>query len=259
MTSSSESIASLRKRTGVSIIECKKALDEAKGDEEKAIEILRKRGIAQAAKKADREQHEGSVFLATKSDGAALVVLLCETDFVARDGHFRSTGTELAQMLLEKGEESAKKKAEELIPALVQKLGENISLWDMRRLEGKTIGTYVHSNDKIGVIVALDGGTPEAAKDVAMHAAAMNPKVVSPEEVPEKDVEFEKSVWREQLKKEGKPEAIFEKIMIGKERKFREENALIKQPFVKDPSKTVEQMLGGAKVTGFVRLGIGNA
>jgi len=254
---SAASVSSLRQRTGVSMMECKKALDEAQGNEEKAIEILRKRGIAQAAKKAARDQFEGLVFLAQKADKAALVLLKCETDFVARDENFRKAGTALAETLLEKGDAGLQSVAGKTVPELVQKLGENISVGDARLVEGKTVGTYLHTNSKIGVIIALEGGTAEAARDVAMHAAAMNPTVTRPEEVSTEKVEKEKEIWREQLKKEGKPEAMFDKIMLGKEKKFREENALLKQSFVKDPTKTVEQFLGAAKVTAYVRLAVG--
>lgn len=256
-TISASAVQSLRQRTGVSILECKKALEEAQGNEEKAIEILRKRGVAQAAKKAARDQFEGSVFLAQEGSKAALVQLKCETDFVARDDNFRNAGTELVTTLLTKGEAAAKSLAETVVPGLVQKLGENISLGETALVSGSTVGTYLHSNSKIGVIVALDNGTLEAARDVAMHAAALAPAYVRPEEVTQEKVEKEKEIWREQLKKEGKPEAIFDKIMIGKEKKFREENALLKQPFVKDPGQTVEQYLKNAAVTAYVRLAIG--
>lgn len=253
---SASAVSSLRQRTGVSMMECKKALDEAQGNEDKAIEILRKRGIAQAAKKAARDQFEGLVFLAQKADKAALVLLKCETDFVARDDNFRNAGAAFVQTLLEKGDADLKGLAEKTVPELVQKLGENISLGEARLVTGSTLGTYLHTNSKIGVIIALEGGSIEAARDVAMHAAAMNPTVTRPEEVGSEKVEKEKEIWREQLKKEGKPEAMFDKIMLGKEKKFREENALVKQAFVKDPTKTVEQFLGTAKVTAYVRLAV---
>ncbi|MDD4287764.1 MAG: translation elongation factor Ts [Candidatus Peribacteraceae bacterium] len=254
---SASAVASLRQRTGVSMMECKKALDEAQGNEDKAIEILRKRGIAQVAKKAARDQFEGLVFLAQKADKAALVLLKCETDFVARDENFRKAGAAFAETLLEKGDTGLKSLAEKMMPELVQKLGENISLGDSHLVTGGTLGTYLHTNSKIGVAITLEGGTAESARDVAMHAAAMNPTVTRPEEMANEKVEKEKEIWREQLKKEGKPEAMFDKIMIGKEKKFREENALLKQSFVKDPTKTVEQFLGTAKVTAYVRLAVG--
>ena len=254
MPVSAQAVSSLRFRTGVSILECKKALDEANGNEEKAIEILRKKGIAQAAKKADRAQKEGCIFAAEGNGKAALVIVNCETDFVARDGTFRGVGQEIADALLNKGMDEAKAAGEKKIPELVQKLGENISIGEMTLVSAKVPGVYVHSNGKIGVVVGLNGGERDAARDVAMHAAAMNPAYVRPSDVPEEAVLKEKEIWREQLKKEGKPEQIVEKIMIGKEKKFREESALVTQPFVKDQSKTVQAYLGSADVTEYVRI-----
>lgn len=253
---SASAIASLRARTGVSISACKEALEESGGDEEKAIEILRKRGLAQAAKKAAREQAEGLAFIAEDASKIAIVLLRCETDFVARDDNFQTTGNAIVDSLLQEGESAAKAKAESMLPELVQKLGENITLGEMHLIEGATLGSYLHSNAKIAVGVALQGGSKDHARDIAMHAAALSPKVVSPEEVTEDLVSKEKEIWSEQLKKEGKPEAMWDKIMMGKEKKFREESALTKQAFVKDPSKSVEQYLGDAKITKYIRVSV---
>lgn len=254
---SPSAVAQLRARTGVPILACKEALEESGGDEERAIEILRKRGIAQAVKKSQREQKDGSVFLAREGGKAALVLLRCETDFVARDAAFRSLGEMLATSLLANGTAAAKALAEQKIPAAIQKIGENVSLGDAPQVvEAPVLGTYVHSNAKIGVLVGLDRGTEEQARDAAMHAAAMAPLYIRPEDVPAELIEREKEIWREQLKKEGKPEAIWEKIMPGKEKKFREEQSLLKQPFVKDTGKTVEQYLGDAKVVAYARLSV---
>ncbi len=250
-------VQSLRARTGVSILACKEALEEANGDEEKAIELLRKRGIAQAAKKAGRDQSEGLVFMKENRSSAAVMQIRCETDFVARDDAFIATGKELCSVLLEKGRAEAEKLASEKIPELVQKLGENIDAGDWYQVEAPVLGTYLHSNAKIGVIIGLEGGTVEQARDVAMHAAALSPLYVSAEDVPADMIEKEKEIWREQLAKEGKPAQIMEKIMLGKEKKFREENAILTQPFVKDPSKTVGQYLAPAKVVQYVRVSVG--
>ncbi len=254
---SAAAIQSLRARTGVSILACKEALEEANGDEEKAIEILRKRGIAQAAKKATRDQAEGLVFLKEEGSKAAMVLIRCETDFVARDTAFQSVGKEIADVLLAQGEDAAKKVADEKLPEIVQKLGENITLGALHLVDAATLGAYLHSNAKIGVVIGLNGGSKEMARDLAMHSAALSPLYVSPDEVQNDMIEKEKEIWREQLKKEGKPEAMWDKIMMGKEKKFREENSLLKQAFVKDPSKTVEQYLGDAKVTSYVRVAVG--
>ncbi len=256
MNISASAIASLRARTGVSISACKEALEEAGGDEEKAIELLRKRGLSQAAKKAAREQAEGLAFIAEDSSKIAIVLMRCETDFVARDDNFQKTGNDIVDTLLKQGEAAAKTKAEALIPELVQKLGENITLGEMHLVEGATLGSYLHSNAKIAVGIALEGGSKDHARDLAMHAAALSPKVVSPDEVTADLVEKERDIWKEQLKTEGKPEAMFDKIMVGKEKKFREESALLKQNFVKDPTKTIEQYLGDAKVTKYVRVSV---
>ena len=251
-----KAVASLRARTGVSMMQCKNALEEANGDEERAIDILRTKGASAAAKKADREQTEGLVFTAESDGKAAMIRLDCETDFVARDDNFKNLGQSIADALLSGGEDNAKTVAAELLPAMVQKLGENISLGEVELKESAVAGVYVHSNGKIGVIVGLSAGTPEIARDVAMHAAAMNPLYVTPAEVSEDDVKREKAIWEEQLAKEGKPAEIMEKIMMGKEKKFREDNALISQEFVKEPGTTVEKFLGEATVTAYARLAV---
>lgn len=256
MDISAAAIQSLRGRTGVSISAVKDALIEANGDEEMAIEILRKRGIAQAAKKADRAQGEGLVFVKEDDTKCAMCILRCETDFVARDDNFASTGQAIVDTLFAEGMDAAKAKAEATVPELVQKLGENITVDDMHAVEAPVIGSYLHSNRKIGVIIGLEGSTKEVARDIAMHAAAMSPRYVHPEEVGEDVLEKEREIWREQMKKENKPEAMWDKIMMGKEKKFRDENAVTKQSFVKDPSKTVEQHLGGGKITTYVRVSV---
>lgn len=249
-------VASVRARTGVSMMECKKALEEAGGDEEKAIEILRKKGAAAAAKKADREQSEGLIFSATKDGKSALVTINCETDFVARDDNFQQTGTDIANTLVENGMDAAKAMAEEKIPALVQKLGENITLGEMNLSEAAVSGVYVHSNGKIGVIVGLSGGSEDLARDIAMHAAAMKPMHVSPDDVTSESVAKEREIWTSQLAEEGKPADIMDKIMAGKEKKFREESALLTQEFVKEPGKLVKDLLDDSRIESYVRLSI---
>ena len=254
---SASAVASLRARTGVSILECKKVLEEAGGDEEAAIELLRKRGAMQAAKKSDREQSEGLVFVHVDGGKAGILFLRCETDFVARDENFQKLGAELAETLAKEGGEATKTIAESKLSDAVQKLGENISIGDAVVVEENVIGSYVHTNGKIGVVVGMDGGSEEIARDIAMHAAAMNPLYVSPEDVPEEEVEKERTIWKDQLAKEGKPEEIMEKIMMGKEKKFREENALLTQEFVKEPGKTVQEHAGESAVTSYVRIAVG--
>lgn len=253
---SASAVASLRSRTGVSILECKKALEEAGGDEEAAIEILRKRGVAQAAKKADREQHEGAVFIEEDEGVAGVVKLHCETDFVARDDGFIALGQDIANIAAKEGSDAATSAAEDKITDAVQKLGENITVGSIEVVKAPIVGSYVHGNRKIGVVVGLEEGESTKARDAAMHAAAMNPLHVKPEDVAAEDVEREKAIWKEQLESEGKPAEIMEKIMEGKEKKFREENALLTQEFVKEPGQTVGEYLGGGTVTEYVRVSV---
>jgi elongation factor Ts len=255
-TISAAAVAALRKRTGVSILACKSALEEADGNEELAIEILRKKGIANAVKKADREQSEGAIFVADDGVKAAVVVLKCETDFVARNEGFIALGEELAKTLHKEGLDAGKAAADIRLPEATLKLGENISIGEMQEIAAPVLAAYVHSNRKVAVIIGsakTDVGA-EKLKDVAMHATALNPSYVSPDEVPAEAIAKEREIWKEQLSKENKPAEIMEKIMTGKEKKFREENALLKQAFVKDPTQTVEQYLGGAGVTAYVRI-----
>jgi elongation factor Ts len=249
-------VAELRARTGAGILDAKNALEEAKGDTDKAIEILRKKGQAQAVKKADRTQNEGGVFIAASDKKAGVVFVKCETDFVARSEPFLKLGQELAKTLHDKGQAGFDAFAKEKVPAAVLELGENVSVGSNKLVEAAVVGTYVHSNRKIGVVVGLDGGTVQQATDASMHAAAMNPTYVKPEEVDAAAVAQEREIWKEQLAKEKKPAEIIEKIMLGKEKKFREENALLTQPFVKDQNQTVGKMLGKANVTAYVRVAV---
>ncbi len=255
MSISASQVSSLRQRTGVSMMACKKALEETGGDEEKAIEILRKKGAAKAVEKSGRATTEGIVV--TKIDGnkASVVKLLCETDFVSKNEEFRKIANDTADIALRDGADVAKQSAEQPIKDLFTKLGENMSI-EVKVMEGEGIGDYIHSNSKIGVLVNLKDLDTEKAKDVAMQVAAMNPSVINPEDVSDDEVQKEKIIWEDQLKQEGKPEEIMGRIMEGKEKKYREANALMKQSFVKDGNKTVEQYLEGNSVIEFVRFSI---
>lgn len=254
MSITAAEVNALRQKTGVSMMACKKALTEANGDEEKAIEILRKKGEAKAVDKSDREAKEGGVAAATGGGKGVVVKVCCETDFVARNEDFVALCQKVADIVLEKGIDAAKPEADAIVTEHVGKLGENMILDEVQEGEGAVIGAYIHSNRKVGAMVFLDGGTEEQAKDVAMHVTASDPKVISPDEVSDELVEKEKEIWKDQLKNEGKPEQIWDKIIAGKESKFRSECALMKQPFVKNPEQTIEQYLGDAKVTKFIRM-----
>ena len=255
MSITASQVNALRQRTGVSMMACKKALEEANGDEEKAIEILRKKGEAKAATKADRETKEGIII--TKIDGnkAVIVTQYCETDFVAKNEEFVSIAEKAADNAISKGMDAAKEQADSDLKELFTKLGENMSI-EIDILEGEGLAEYVHTNGKVGTIINLSTADGEKAKAVAMHITAMNPLVISPEEVSEDLVIKEREIWTEQLKNEGKPAEIIDKIMAGKESKFRAEAALLKQTFVMDGEKTVEQYLEDNTVTAFVRKAI---
>ena len=257
MSITAAQVNELRKMTGAGMMECKKALVEANGDMDEAVTVLRKAGAAKAAKKADREVAEGMAFIKQEAGKAALVLLGCETDFVARNDKFQAFGEELVAKAFDQGAE-VKEAAEAEIKELAGVIGENLQVLGVEVVEAPTVGSYTHSNGKIGVLIGLSGGSEEAAADIAMHAAAMNPQVLNPEDVTEELVAKEKEIWADQLKQEGKPENIIENIMKGKEKKFREEGALTSQAFVKDPSKTVAQFAkeNGGDVTAFARQAI---
>ncbi|MBT4936867.1 elongation factor Ts [Candidatus Peregrinibacteria bacterium] len=248
----------LRKMTGSGMMDCKKALTEANGNMEDAVTLLRKKGAAKAASKSERETAEGAAFISTSNGKASLILLGCETDFVAKNEKFQALGKELSESILTSSADSVRAEGEAKVTELAGVIGENMKLIGAEMIEAPVVGTYVHSNEKIGVLVGLSAGNEEVAGDIAMHAAAMNPQVLSPEDISDELVAKEKDIWAEQLKNEGKPENIIENIMKGKEKKFRGEAALVSQSFVKDPSKTVEQYAkeNGGEVSGFIRLAV---
>lgn len=252
MTITLEQIKSLREKTGVSTMACKKALEEAGGDEQAAIELLRKKGEAKAAERSDRSTSNGVVAVAESGNKAAIVALGCETDFVAKNEDFIKAAQDIAQKLLQEGEDAD---LTQEISALTIQLGEKIEVKDKKVVEGDHIGFYVHSNNKIGALIKLsgDGDGAEVGKEIAMHIAAMNPANVSPDDVAEEIVAKEKEIWAEQLAQEGKPAEIIDKIMMGKEKKFREESALLTQAFVKNPEQLIKDLLGGLAVDDFWR------
>ncbi len=266
MAVSAATVKELRERTGAGMMDCKKALDETGGDMDKAIAWLREKGLSKAAKKAGRATAEGLVALAMAHDGkaAALVELKCETDFVAKNEEFLAKAQEIAQAVLASGETdpAALPAAVTDLSGLIGKIGENMQVGRLAyvALAGEGyIGTYIHSNQKLGVLVVLTGpATAEVAKDVAMQVAAANPLCVRPEQVPAETLEQERSIYLNQIKQEGKPEAIAEKIVQGRLRKFYQDVCLLEQPFIKDDKKTVKDILGkGVEVERFVRIAVG--
>ena len=260
-------VKELRERTGLGLLECKKALAEADGDIEAAIEALRKSSGMKAAKKAGRTAADGVVAIQTAADGGfgAMVEVNSETDFVARDENFlgfvNSVVSKAFDERLDDVAALAGGETEDARQALVQKIGENISVRRVvtyQAAEG-VIGGYVHGNNRIAVLVSLKGGSEELARDVAMHVAAVNPQVVSPDNMPEEQVAKEREIYVAQAQDSGKPPEIIEKMVDGRVRKFLSENSLTEQAFVKDPDTTVGKLVAGAgaEVLGFTRFEVG--
>ena len=254
-------VKELRERTGLGMMECKKALVEADGDIEKAIDDMRKSGQAKAAKKAGRTAAEGGVVIATNDANtvSVMVEINSETDFVARDENFLGFCDKVAGAALAAGEADDGATVEQARQALVQKIGENIQIRRAAKLEAEgAIGAYVHGG-RIGVLVALKGGDAELGKDVAMHVAAVNPMVISGDQVPAEVLEKEKEIIRAQPDMEGKPAEIVEKMLGGRINKFLKEVSLLDQPFVKDPNTTVGALVkaAGAEIVAFERLVVG--
>ena len=260
-------VKELRERTGLGLLECKKALAAADGDVDKAIEELRKSSGMKAAKKAGRTAADGVVAARVAEDGSygVLVEINSETDFVARDENFLGFVDKVVTAAFDgRQTDVAALMAgglEEARQALVQKIGENINV---RRAEVVTadsgvVGSYVHGNNRIAVLVALTGGEQDLARDVAMHVAAVNPQVVAPADMPEELVDKEKEIYTAQALESGKPPEIVEKMIGGRIKKFLAENSLVEQAFVKDPDVTVGKLVAGAgaEVASFTRFEVG--
>jgi len=236
-------------------MEVKKALEEAGGDIEKALEVLRKSGVLKAAKKSDRETSEGLVDIKISEDHkkGSIIQINCETDFVAKNENFINFVSNLSEKNLESGDaENGFNSGKE---QMVLKIGENLTFSQAEVIEDAYVSGYLHSNKKVGALVAFSAELDEEiAHDIAMHITAANPTYLKPEDVPADVLEKEKEIYREQLKAENKPEEIIEKILQGKLSKFYEENCLLKQAFVKDDKKKVGDLLPeGIEVTKFVR------
>jgi elongation factor Ts len=258
---SASMVKELRERTGLGMLECKKALAEVEGDVEKAIEELRKKSGMKAAKKAGRTAAEGVVVVKAADDNtsAMLVEVNSETDFAAKNEDFVAFANKVADEAFASGSTEVSGLLESEREALVQKIGENISPRRASKVEGEVVGVYVHSNSRIASIVALNGGDVALAKDVAMHATAVNPRILNPEDMPAEELEKEKTIIKAQPDMEGKPAEIVEKMMGGRIKKFLKENSLVEQPFVKNPEVTVGQLVkeAGAEIVSFVRLEVG--
>ncbi|MFB9886998.1 translation elongation factor Ts [Balneatrix alpica] len=260
---SASMVKDLRERTGLGMMECKAALVEANGDIDLAIENLRKSSSLKAAKKAGRTAADGVVAVKVEGNRGVVVEVNSETDFVARDDNFLAfTQSVVEQAFASKATDVAELMAGELETArqaLVQKIGENIGVRRLSQIEADVVGSYVHSNNRIAVLVALQGGTEELAKDIAMHVAANNPQVANPSEMPAEVIEKEKEIFIAQAQESGKPAEIIEKMVQGRIQKYLAENSLVEQPFVKNPEIKVGDLAkqAGATVVSFVRFEVG--
>ena len=262
-------VKELREKTGAGMMDCKKVLTEADGDMEKAIELLRERGIAKAAKKSDRIAAEGLVLGYVSEDGkvGAVVEVNSETDFVAQNAEFKAFVEAIAKqvalknpadvesLLEQESIEETGKKVSDVLVDKVAKIGEKLSIRRFTRFETADglIEKYIHGDGKIAVLVNIKNGDQALAKDICMQIAAAKPEFVNREQVPAERLEKEKEILKAQTMNEGKPEAIAEKIVMGRINKFYEEICLVDQEFVKDSSMKVSQVLKDASIVEFAR------
>jgi elongation factor Ts len=276
---SAADVNKLRQQTGAGMMDCKKALTETSGDFEAAIDYLRKKGAKVAASRSDRESKEGVVIARTSEDGknGVVIVLACETDFVAKNAEFIAFANAVANVAvnslpanveelgaLEVDTETGRVKIADALLDMTGKIGERIVVSTYEVLSGEKVVPYIHGNFRLGVLVALNAnptGVDEAGRDVAMQIAAMNPVAVDKDGVDASTIERELEIAKEQIRAEGKPEEMVEKISAGKLNKFYKDNTLLNQEFVKDPSKNIAQFLNGVEkgltVTAFKRVVLG--
>ena len=270
MAITAKMVKELREQTGAGMMDCKKALQETNGNMEEAIDFLRKSGAAKAAKKAGRIAAEGTTSIVVKGNDAVLLEVNCETDFVMKNETFQKLVADLGDHLvvnkpanleeaLGQTVESEGKTVQEYVDSAIATIGEKITLRRfevLSKTDADVFGEYLHMGGRIGALVLLEGTTDEAAaKDIAMHVAAVNPKYVSRDEVPVDEVNRERAVSKEQALNEGKPENIVEKMVEGRLGKFFEEICLLDQAFVKNPDIKIQDLLkqNGAEIKRFVR------
>ena len=255
-------IKEVRSRTGVGFGDCKKALEDAGDDIDKAIEIIRKQSAVKAAKKADRTAAEGllAMHVSENGDSGAMVEVNSETDFAARNERFIDFANEAVKWVVKHGD-SEMEGLEEAREQLVQIIGENISVRRAVRFvsQGGEVGSYLHANDKLGALVEIRGGDAVLGKEIAMHVTAMNPMVLAADQMPEQVLRTERGIYEAQALESGKPESIVQKMVDGRVRKFLAESSLLDQPFVRDPGTKVGDLLdqAGARCLRFIRFEVG--
>ncbi|MEI8174492.1 MAG: translation elongation factor Ts [bacterium] len=241
-----EMIKELRDSTGISVMQCKRALEEAEGDANKALAILKKTSADIALKKVSREVKDGAVMIKTEDKKAVLVSLHCETDFVSRNNDFTTLLGNLSDKSLKDGIEKMKSGAIDMINPVIQKTGENIQLGDAYEVSGDVLGSYVHNN-KIAVIVSLIGGSVSLAKDIAMHIAAMKPEYMTPEEITPETRQTMTEIFQKEVANIDKPAEIKKKMLDGKLLTYFKEKTLLNQAFIKDPQESISTLLEKSK------------
>lgn len=263
MSITAAQVKELRDITGISMMECKKALTETNGDIESAIDVLRKKGLAKAAKAADRQTSEGVIRVDCENDTCYVVWVQCETDFVAKTEDFQKMTADFIEILKqEKDEEKAKEKMETIKTDYIMKMGENINIKDVKIIKGGKVASYLHSNGKLAAVVVskTSGSDDEKLKQVAMHVTATNPDYLSPNDIEESVVEKEKSIQLDMMKNDpkmqGKPDDVLLKIIEGKMGKFKSEISLLEQAFVINPDQKVKDFIGEDTLEAFYRFNI---
>lgn len=241
-----ELIKELRDSTGISVMQCKRALEEAEGDMNKALAILKKSSSDIALKKLDREVKDGSVCVKIKDKKAVMVALLCETDFVSRNEDFTNLIEKLTEKAIVEGVTKMQEEAKDMIDPIIQKTGENIQLGEVSEVSGDTLGTYVHNN-KSGVIVSLDGGSSELARDIAMHITAMKPEYMSDAEINDDAKKTMTEIFEKEVANIDKGDDIKKKMLEGKISTYFKEKTLTEQPFIKNGDETVGKLLESNK------------
>jgi len=243
-----EQIKELRDATGISVMQCKRALEEAEGDMKKALAILKKTSSDIALKKMDREVKDGRVIIKSNGKKSVIISLHCETDFVSRNEDFVNLLDKLGDLALSEGIEGMKNKAKDMIDAIIQKTGENIQLGEVYEVEGNILGNYVHNN-KAAVVVSLVGGNVELAEDIAMHITAMKPEYISASEINEDAKRTMNEVFQKEVASIDKPEDIKRKMLEGKINTYFKEKTLLEQPFIKNSEETIAKLLEKNKAT----------
>jgi len=255
-------VKELRDRTGISMMDCKSALVEADGDIDKAIEVLRKKSVIKAEKKSSRATNEGVILVGKTNDSNFVIEVNTETDFAAKDADFQIFLSELSTFCTDNNPKDLSELEElykDQLLEIIQKIGENIKISYFEKISsvGGFIYSYLHTDKKLAALVKLDKNQPELGKDIAMQISANSPLVILPEDINQDILDKEKEIAIATLEGENKPDEIKEKIVTGKLNKFKEENSLVEQAFIKDPDQKIKDILNGTAILAFARKKVG--